>query len=499
MKRYLAIPGALLLTAAFVRTATSAQWDEVGVGLAAGGALIVLVAAIWNRTEVIEWIRDPRGVFAITTGISVAVIVAVLVMLNIAAWYHPWSIDLTAAGRNRVSVETEALLGRLETDVFLQQFGRTSDPLVEQLLQGFARASRRVRVEFVDVDRDRERATRYGVVKLGTVVVVASEKFRKVEDANEQALTTAVRQVTTNVERTVCFVTGHGERGLTDTGSQGLSQLAVTLAASNYGADRISLLEEDVPHTCTALVVAGPQQELSGGEVDRLQAYFEKHGRVAILLEPEPAASLAAWLSPLGVTPEPGSVVDTSGAGRSVGGGPRTPLALRYVDHPVTRGFEIATIYAGARPLHTIERPESGATTTALAQTGPRSFSTVSTDAEPMLQEGKDTPGPLTLVSAVALGSHAQPGEDARLVVFGDADFVSNAFLRRQGNRDFFLRSLSWLMGEEEATIVSVDNRQNRRIELTERTRTWMYIVNLVALPFIPLLAGVFVYLRSQR
>jgi ABC-type uncharacterized transport system involved in gliding motility auxiliary subunit len=189
--------------------------------------------------------------------------------------------------------------------------------------------------------------------------------------------------------------------------------------------------------------------------------------------------------------------VDTSGAGRSVGGGARTPLALRYVDHPVTRGFEIATIYSGARPLHTNGHPLSGATITALAQTGPRSFSTVNPDPEPALQEGRDTPGPLTLATAVAVAA-PRPGEDARLVVFGDADFISNAFLRRQGNRDFFLRSLSWLMGEEEATVVSVDDRQNRRIELTERTRAWMYIVNLGALPLIPLLAGVFVYLRSR-
>ena len=176
----------------------------------------------------------------------------------------------------------------------------------------------------------------------------------------------------------------------------------------------------------------------------------------------------------------------------------RDPLHLpRYVDHPVTRGFEIATIYSGARPLAIDDRPTSGAKAIALAQTGPRSFSTVNPDPEPVLQDGKDTPGPLTLATAVAFGQAS--GEDARLVVFGDADFVSNAFLRRQGNRDFFLRSLSWLMGEEEATIVAVEDRQNRRIELTERARAWMYLVNLGALPLIPLVAGLVVYLRSRR
>jgi hypothetical protein len=499
MKRYLAIPGALMLTAAFVRAAVAAEWDRTGVVLAGAGALVVLATVIWNRDEVVEWIRDPRGVFAVTTGISVALVVAVLVMLNIAVWYNPWSVDLTASGRNDVSQGTRELLSRLDVEVSLRQFGRTPDSGIERLLRGFARETRRIRVEFVDVDRDRASASRYGVIKLGTVVAMAGDKFRKVEDVNEQGLVTAVLQVSSDVEGTVCFVTGHGERGLADTGAEGLSVLASVLEVSNYRSERVSLLEGEVPRTCSALVVAGPREDWTAPEIARLHTYFESHGRVALLVEPGPAApSLAEWLHPLGVVPGPGVVVDTSGAGQSVGGGPRTPLALRYGDHPVTRGFAIATMYSGARPLQ-IAAPEFGQKPTALAETGPRSFATTSFDPGAAFLAGRDTPGPLTLAVATVIGPLSEPEEQARLAVFGDSDFISNAFIRRQGNRDFFLRSLAWLMGEQEAAIVAVDDRQNRRIELTEATRAWMYIINLGLLPLAPLLAGVAVYLRSRR
>ncbi len=84
-------------------------------------------------------------------------------------------------------------------------------------------------------------------------------------------------------------------------------------------------------------------------------------------------------------------------------------------------------------------------------------------------------------------------------MVFGDSDFISNAYLRRQGNRDLFLRTIAWLLGEQEATIVAVDPRENRRLELTERTRTWMYLVNLGLLPLIPLSAGILMFIRSRR
>jgi ABC-type uncharacterized transport system involved in gliding motility auxiliary subunit len=246
------------------------------------------------------------------------------------------------------------------------------------------------------------------------------------------------------------------------------------------------------------LVLAGPRQELSQGEAGRLQSYLTRAGRVAVLLEPEPAPALDAWLRPLGVIPGGGAVIDTSGAGQNVGGGPRTPLALGYADHPVTRGFEIATMYSGARPLEIDRAPQVGKQV-ALAQTGPRSFATTSGDPEPRFEEGRDARGPLTLAVATTIGAQSGSDDEARLVVYGDSDFVSNAFLGRQGNRDLFLRSLSWLMGEGKSAIVAVDDRENRRVELTSAMRNWMYVINLGVLPLVPLLAGVIVFLRSRR
>ena len=81
-------------------------------------------------------------------------------------------------------------------------------------------------------------------------MVLSGEKFRKVEDPNEQALITSVLQVTTSQDRVVCFVTGHGERGLADEGPGGIGRLNATLEASNYKTERVSLLEGDVPSTC---------------------------------------------------------------------------------------------------------------------------------------------------------------------------------------------------------------------------------------------------------
>jgi hypothetical protein len=498
VRRYLAIPGCLLLIAAFIRSTVIAQWDTVNIGLAAAGAAVLIVTAVWNRREVIEWLRDPRGIFAVTTGIAVAVFVGVLVMINIAVWYNPWSIDLTASGRNEVGEDTRRILARLQTPVELLQFGRDPDPRVEQLLRSFERETPRLRVQFVDADRQVDQARQYGVIRNGTVIVRSGEKFRKIDEPNEQALITAVLQATANEDRVVCFVTGHGERGVADTSGGGLGTLASTLEASNYTVERVSLLEGDVPSPCAALVIAGARQAFEAAELERVRAYADKWGRVAILLEPDPAPSFEAWLRPRGIDPKPGVIVDTSNAGRTVGSGPRSPLAVRYLDHPVTRGFEIATLFDGARPLQIVEMPALGGKPQALAQTGRESFATTVPDAVAPVA-GRDTAGPLTLAAATTIGSGRRADQEIRIAVFGDSDFISNAYLRRQGNRDLFLRTVAWLLGEQEATIVAVDPRENRRLELTERTRAWMYLVNLGLLPLIPLAAGIFMFIRSRR
>ena len=128
-----------------------------------------------------------------------------------------------------------------------------------------------------------------------------------------------------------------------------------------------------------------------------------------------------------------------------------------------------------------------------------RSFATLAEGDAALAEESGERTGPLGLAAATSVRAGRRPDQEARLVVTGDSDFISNAFVRRQGNRDFFLRGVAWLLGEEEATIVAVDPRENRRLELTEGTRAWMYIVNLGLLPLIPLIAGIVVYVRSRR
>lgn len=500
MKKYIFLPGGLLVVAALLWAAFTLAWDRTALFLGAGGLLVLALGTAANAKEIRDWFRDPRGVFALNTTISTLIFVAILGVVNALVAFRPVSFDVTEAGRNTLSDEARTLVAGLTQDVWIKQFGRSRDMRVADLLEAFARAGTRVRPSFVDIERAPTEAREYAPIKDGTVVVGSGDKFRKINQVTEPALATAILQVTSESQITVCFATGEGERGLLDQSGTGLSELAKALVASNFAMDRVSLLQSGVPESCGALVVAGPTSALQPVEYERLETYLFAGGRIAVLIDPPVDRGLAAWLTKYGVAPGQGMIIETSPAAQSVGAGPETPMAVGYYTHPITRGFEVTTVYHRAVPLLPV-KTDFGQLSP-LAGTGSESFERVDLMSQSVrFQEGRDRPGPHVLAAAlsIARGSADAALPEPRLVVFGDSDFLTNAFITRQGNRDLALRVIAWLSGEEESRAVAVAERQNRRTSLSLQGRTWLYLVTLGFLPLIPLVAGVIRLIRSRR
>jgi ABC-type uncharacterized transport system involved in gliding motility auxiliary subunit len=502
MKKYSYLPGALLLVVGAFRASFLGGWDTADVLLIVGGLSIMALSVAANWRELREWFAEPGGVYAMNTALSIVLLFAVLVAINGVAFLRQSQLDWTQSGRNTLSAETRVILAGLTQDVTLAQFGRNPDPAIGNVLSTFAGQSRRIRTTFVDAEQAPQEARKYGVLRPGTIVIKAGEKFRKVERATESSLSTAIVQATSSIEPIICFATGDGEHEMSDQSGAGLSRLADVLAASNFTLDSRSLLEGDVPSRCTALVIAGLKSDLQPVQTGRLDRYLDLGGRVALLIDPAPAPSIVEWMKRFGFTTGTGLVIEASPAAQAVGGSPETPLAMAYGDHPITRGFGVATLYDRAVPLASEDQSR------VIAWSGRQSFERVDLVREsPVFREGRDRRGPFALAVAASWPSgprRPQGGEsrlttEARLVVFGDSDFITNTYLGRQGNRDLFVRAVAWLAGQEEARIVSVLDRENRRTELTERMRIVMYAVNLGLLPLVPLAAGIVQFLRSKR
>ncbi len=173
-----------------------------------------------------------------------------------------------------------------------------------------------------------------------------------------------------------------------------------------------------------------------------------------------------------------------------MGAGPENPVSFAYHDHPITRGFDQRTIFGRAVPLALA--PTEIGEPKPLVSTADTAFERVDLVSQATgFREGRDRKGPflLAVASSIPRGSQDAALPEPRIVVVGDSDFLANGLITWTANRDLAVRIVAWLAGVEEMNVVSAGERQNRRIPLTERRRTVMYLVNIGLLPLLPLVA----------
>ena len=149
---------------------------------------------------------------------------ALVAVANVLANRYNKSYDSTSNKRYSLSDQTVKIVKGLTTgrhDHLLRQ----DQPLPRR--QGPAgplrHLSPKVHVDYVDPDKNPQVARAAGVTKYGTTIVQIGAKKEAAKSMTEEDITGAfIRDMKSNT-RTVCFVTGSGERQIDDTDRNGLS------------------------------------------------------------------------------------------------------------------------------------------------------------------------------------------------------------------------------------------------------------------------------------
>jgi ABC-type uncharacterized transport system involved in gliding motility auxiliary subunit len=255
-----------------------------------------------------------------------------------------------------------------------------------------------------------------------------------------------------------------------------------------------------VPKDCAVLIIAGPSKEPPPEETAAIDRYLQAGGKAIALVDPPPGAGLTKLLDRWGVSVRPDLIVDPSGGGRLFRARPTIPLVTEYDGaHPITRSFRQATFYPFARSVFAKENPVD-AQVWPLAQAGRASFAephpSAQTPVRLQFNPATDRRGPIVL--AVAVTRPAKGGKEARMVVVGDSDFISNAFFDQVGNGEFFLACMNWLAEAEDLIAIRPRTPQDRRIQLTDAQERGMFWLVVVAMPLAALSLGIAVHWRRR-
>ncbi|HEX6862293.1 MAG TPA: GldG family protein, partial [Thermoanaerobaculia bacterium] len=267
-----------------------------------------------------------------TLSAGVLLIAALLVIVNYFGDKYHKRFDWTSSRLYTLSEKSENVVRDLKKDVDFIVFLQPGDELFEpvrELLSQYDAASQRVRVRYVDPQRDRMEAERliqqYQISGYG--VVVASGKDKRVIPSNdlaeldfsgmqmgqaptlsgfkgEQLFTGSILQLGEGKKPKLIFTTGHGERSLDDQGPEGLAGIQQLLGQDNFDVEEWSALGKTaVPPGTDLVVVAGPRSPFLQPELSALAAYLNGGGRVLVLVEPTLGQAESAWgggLTPTG-------------------------------------------------------------------------------------------------------------------------------------------------------------------------------------------------------
>jgi ABC-type uncharacterized transport system involved in gliding motility auxiliary subunit len=437
---------------------------------------------------------------------------------------YPERFDWSEQQVHSLTDQTQKVLAALEDDVtVVGLFARTEVGGVKQALDRYSYETDRFIVEVIaDPNEQPDLLERYAInpeqLGQGLLRLAYRNEVVTVDELTEQNITNAIVKLTRTGEKTVYFLEGHNERAI-DAGAaaakEAYSRAAEALRNENYRVERLLLAAKgEVPADADVVIVAGPTRNLHAEEAAALDAYLRRGGALFALVDPRANTDLVGKLAEWGVALGEDVVVDRELAlfGRAT-----TPFAGHYApDHAITQDMRDTTLFHVVRSVK--QREGAAGSFTEIVLTGENSWA--ERDIERFYGQGdaelgaEDLPGPVPVAvagnvlfdgtadaGAQSDDEEADPGNaaEARLAVFGDADFAANELLGAYRNRDLFVNTVNWLLGDVEAISLRPNLSRASRFQLSTAQFQTIRFFSLFALPEALAVLGVFTWWSRRQ
>ncbi len=505
--RSLAAVGGACVIAGYLRYSIQGELLRTSEILLIGGGVLLLAGVVIGFQHIVNFFSKRSSQLGTNAIILSVAVIAILVILNFLSFRHSKRFDLTSEKLFSVSDQTRKIVGGLQKDVTIVRFARPSDATPEtqrftDLMIEYKHLSPHFQFKDVNPQEKPEVAKEYGAKHIGDVIVASGDQKVNLEGSpeggfSEADVTNTILKVTRDTVKTVCFVTGHGEKSLTDSSVDGYAQMAENLKKETYTTTSINLVSGGIPSDCSVLVIAGPTKPFFPQETAMVSKYLDAGGKVMIEVDPETDPKLDSILQPWNVNVGNNVVIDASGMGQLLGAGPEIPLVVQYGDSPITKSLQRQmTYFPIARTVSIADKSKPDPEAVELLKTSPQSFTKVKLEHTVKYDPKTDTLGPLSLGVAA---SRKVDDKSARLVVIGDSDFATNQVLGGPGSdSDLFLNSINWLAQDENLISIRPKPETSRHITLTVAQATALAWIDRFFLPGLVIIVGISIWWKRR-
>jgi ABC-type uncharacterized transport system involved in gliding motility auxiliary subunit len=434
----------------------------------------------------------PRTRFVANAQTAVFVVL-LLTIVGMLAWlseHYKVRWDWTAAGRNTLTEPSRVLLRRLSGPIEITAYVRGEPRIrqsVLQLLERYQRYKPDIRLRFVNPDLVPDEVRARQISADGEMVVSYRRREEHAKTVTEEALTTALERLARADTRWISYISGHGERDLLGTA---FKLHALTLGEAG-----------EVPAEAAVLVVSPGRVDFPADEVDAVLRYLDTGGNLLWLAEPGPSRGMEPVASALGIAFEPGTIVDPTTQVLGISHPAFVPVSA-YPGHPVTKNLKLMTVYPHAVGIAWGQPP--GWRTRGILSTGLRAWSkTGDLKGELRFDDAADVSGPLDIGIAMQRTVTANDDQDEdkqqRVIVIGDGDFLSNAYLGSGSNLDLALNVFNWLADDETLIDIPARSAPDLAFELSRTAAAFIRFGVMFGLPALILGIGFFIWRRRRR
>lgn len=413
------------------------------------------------------------------------------------AWisnHYTYQFDLTANKRHSLSDESINLLNVLDKTITVNAY--TTDDITRQAIAEIISRYNRIKSDFnvaylnPDIDIKQARADGVVMTKPFAFVVHYNNRMEHINSLSEQAISNALLRLNRRDNQQVAFLSGHGERNIDKNASRDYSKLKQQLSEIGFNLQTINLIKNPLPIQTKLLVLAAPEHDYLENELKQIKNYLLKGGNLLWLSEPvndtgdgeNNEHGLKNIATSFGLQLQDGAIVDNNTTLRQTLNiqHPAIIPVTEYFPHTITNTIRYNTLFSFARGISplTNENTVNNWTAEALFNSYGKSWSEMDELNEDIVFNSAtgDIAGPITI--AVALHRKvvnentsslpALSNSTQRVVIIGDSDFLSNAYIGVGANLSLGLNVFNWLIGDDDIVSVEIKASPDTKLELNE-------------------------------
>ncbi len=388
------------------------------LGLSVVGLILWFVFSL-DRLKL--WIKQRSTQFGLSLVMMALASFLILGFINWIAVKKNIKKDLTANQLHTLSDQTIKILGGLEGEVLMRVYStnvtRMSPNLnVRDVLENYKIAANgKLKLEIFNPNEFSAEAEADNIKRDNIIVIKAVKSGRESRVENfsdnkgEEQITNAIIQAIKGQKKTLCFVSGHGQSSISDSGPQGLKTLKESLEGSNYLVKETVLVSvEKIPGECELLVNVGPKNAPLERELKMIEVFAEKGGAMLNLFGPRTPSEWKQSLKEFGVELRNDLLVDPYSRQNPVVIGTRNYAN----DVDVTESFGITTLFPETTSIRVPVETKSGLTVKTFVSSEARTYAKSGDikSIRDITPSGTDIKGPLPI--AILIERNMKPAAE---------------------------------------------------------------------------------------